>query len=173
MSSLFDSQHYTLLWLFKGRWLAASLGSTLARHNLGMARPSGQSPAIRPAGRPSTRKQQPGHPATSTAIRPAGHPTTCKQPPATCRPSGHGHGHRASPPPRPHANYPTTPPGHGHTATATRPRPGHGHTRKKSILASGTVSVSSSRPTVQANVGFGNEKMYPGKVLLPHVPTRR
>ncbi len=41
------------------------------------------------------------------------------------------------------------------------------------LCASGTVSVSSSRPTVQANVAFGNEKMYPGKVRLPHVPTPR
>ena len=113
MSSLFDSQRYTLLWLFKGRWLAL----------------------VQPW--PGTIWAWPGHPATQTATRPSGHGHGH---PASRPPDQHANSHRPSghmpavrPRPRP-SGQPATPstcklPGH-----RPRPRPGHGHTRKKSIL---------------------------------------
>ena len=120
MSSLFDSQRYTLLWLFKGRWLALVQpwpGTIWASPgHPAKARPSGQpaarphansNPAIRPrprpSGQPATRphanshRPHAGRPAMATATRPAGHPdhmqTTRPPHPATAirpRPPGHG-----------------------------------------------------------------------------------
>ena len=112
MSSLFDSQRYTLLWLFKGRWLAL----------------------VQPW--PGTIWAWPGHPATQTATRPPCHPATAIRPAGHPRPPDHMPAVR----PRP-SGQPATPttcklPGHrprprpygnGHPATATRPRP---HTKK-------------------------------------------
>ena len=86
-----------IIWSDQGQALR---NLSLFRHNLGMVRPSGHGPAVRPAGRPTTRKQPP-----ATAAQPATRPHA---------------GHPASRPPRPRANYPAIPPrpyGHGHPTT--------------------------------------------------------